>query len=375
MPQVQQSPDAIIIGAGVVGLASAYFLASQYKLRCLVIEKDAIGSQASGGAAGELSAVHRHSAGAEFTKLCLESIRLHWEMAPILMEESGIDYKLSSLPMLRPAIDEEEIPDLLAQMEWQSGLGMETEWVSGKALHELNSWLTHGSPGAVYCLEQQLEAYPYTLALAQAAEKHGVLIQTGEVTGLLHNGARVDGVISGNDKIPAGIVLMANGPWAKFTNEWTGLDLPIKPLRGQIVHLNSPIPLPQQAIFHESGYVLPKPGGDLLVGTTEEDVGFVKQTTSAAQTQIMETAIRLAPQIVDFPIREITACLRPYSLDELPLIGPVPGWTGLYLATGHGFKGIVLSLATGKYLAQLIVQNRSDYPLDPFSVQRLLVGK
>lgn len=375
MSKGQQSPDAVIIGAGVMGLATAYFLASRHKFRCLVIERDGIGSQASGGAAGELSAVHRHPTGDEFAKLCLESIRLHWEMAPILVEESGIDYRLSPLPMIRPAMHEDEIPDLIAQMKWQESLGMETEWVSGNTLRNLNSWLTEDSPGASYCLEQQLEAYPYTVALAQAAEKHGVLIQTGEVTGLMHDGTKVGGVLLGHEEIPANMVLMANGPWTKFTKEWTGLDIPIKPLRGQIVHLDSPIPLPNQAIFHETGYVLPKPAGDLLVGTTEEDVGFVKQTTITAQNEIMESAINLAPRTIDFPIREITACLRPYSTDELPLIGPVPGWTGLYLATGHGFKGIVLSLATGKYLAQLIAENSSDYPLDPFSVDRLMVGK
>jgi glycine oxidase len=167
-------------------------------------------------------------------------------------------------------------------------------------------------------------------------------------------------------------VVIANGPWSKFAGEWLGYEVPVKPLKGQIVHLTPPAPLHKHAIFHASGYVLPKPSGQLIVGTTEEDAGFQREPTLEGQDRIMETIVRLAPILLNAPIKNVTACLRPLSLDGLPFIGRAPGWDDVYLATGHGSKGIVQCLATGKYLAQLIARGHSDYPLDPFSPQRLV---
>ena len=137
--------------------------------------------------------------------------------------------------------------------------------------------------------------------------------------------------------------------------------LPVIPLRGQIVHMDLPpgMRAPKQAIFHETGYVLAKAGGDLLAGTTMEDVGFDPQPTLEARDAIMEAAVRLAPALLEAPILEVTVCLSTYSKDDRPIIGAVPGWESLYIATGHGFKGVTLSLITGKSLAQLIARGSS----------------
>ncbi|MEX2430870.1 MAG: FAD-dependent oxidoreductase [Dehalococcoidia bacterium] len=374
MTSPSNSTDVIIVGGGVIGAAAAYYLGAEHRLRCLVLERDAIASGASGGAAGELGAVGRHQFSEAYTRFLLQGIRMHTSMAPALLEESGIDYLLGDIPMLRPALTGHEAQELQAQMGWQREAGIEVEWLDADAVHRLGTWLTPDAIGAAYTVEKQLEAYPFALALAQAAERHGAEFRTKEVTGVTRKGTRATGVTAGGESFDADAVVIANGPWVKHAEPWLGMELPVIPLRGQIIHLELPPgrALPAHALFHESGYLLPKAGGGLMTGTTQEEAGFDSRTTVEARNGIMEAVIRLAPAVMDAPIKDHTACLRPYSLDDLPIIGAVPGSEALYVATGHAFKGVTLALVTGKCLAQLIAQREPDIPLDEFSPARFI---
>lgn len=373
MTNQQSTADVAIVGAGVIGCAIAYYLAADHGIRSLIIERDGVASQASGGAAGELGAVGRHRFSAAYTQFLLRGIAMHEEMATRLVEEGGVDYRFGDIPMIRPAFDEHEAADLQQQMGWQREIGIDVEWLDGPRVHGLGSWLAEDAVGAAYTTEKQLEAYAFAIGLAQAAERHGVSIRTAEVTGILEDSGRATGVRIGDESITAGSVVLANGPWAQHAGVWLGLDVPVIPLRGQIVHVDLPPgeAMPHHAIFHESGYVLPKAGGDLLVGTTQERAGFDRNPTLDAQNGIMESVMRIAPKVADAPIRDLTACLRPWTEDELPLIGAVPGWEHLYLATGHGYKGVTLALVTGKSVADLIATGASPIPLDEYSPSRL----
>ena len=365
--------DVVVVGGGVMGCSTAWFLAAEHGIRSVIVERDAVASGASGGAAGELGAVGRHRYSIEYTRFLLDAIRMHTEIAETLVAESGVDYLFSDIPILRPALDEEEARDLQAQMGWQREIGIDVEWLDETQVRSLGTWLTEDALGAAYTTEKQLEAYPFAIALAQACEKRGVSIRTAEVNGVLRDGDHACGVtLASGERIEAGAVLVANGPWSQHTSEWLGMEVPVVPLRGQIVHLAPPdgVPMPTHSIFHETGYVLPKAGGDLLVGTTEELVGFDPYPTMEAQNSILEAVIRIAPNVLDAPIRDLTACLRPYSPDQMPILGPVPGTGSLYLSTGHGYKGITLAIISGKAMAQQIANGRSDIDIAPFSPTR-----
>ena len=364
------SPDVIIVGGGVIGLATAYFLGAEHYLRCTIVERDGIGTNASGFAAGELNPVSLHVFPEPLTRFAIEAVRLHKSMAPALLEESGIDYRLTDTVNIRPAFSEAEAASLRKMMDWEIALGLRADWLDPAALHQASPWLSGEALAALREEGLQLETYPYNLALAQAAERHGTEIRSGEVTGLTVEGDRVTGVELSGETLNADSVVVANGPWSKLSGGWLGFEVPVTPLKGQIVHLEPQGPVPSNSIFHETGYVLPKPSGEVYVGTTEEHAGFFRDPTDEARDAIMTAVGKLAPIILEAPIKSVTACLRPLSLDLLPLIGAVPGRRGFYLATGHGFKGILLSLVTGKYIAQLIVRGRTDYPLDDFSPAR-----
>ncbi len=379
MVKSKNSPDVIIIGGGVIGCAVAYFLASEHGIESLIIERNGIGSEASGGAAGELAAAELTEKGAHrppaiFTQFLQEGIALHANLLPALLEESGVDYLLTEIPLLRPAFTDDEANGMRDELARLHASGIAASWLEPKDIQAMRTWLADDVLGAVFSTELQLESYPFALALAQAAEQHGVEIRTGEVTGIERSGGRVTGVRLGSELLSARTVVIANGPWSRFAAKWVGLDIPVIPIRGQIVHLDLPCeaPRPNQAIFHSTGYVLPKASGSLYVGTTIEDVGFDSEPTIEARDSIMEAVARISPQVIDIPIKRISACLRPYSTDEMPIIGAIPGIDGLFIATGHAFKGMTLCLVTGKSLAEIMAIGSSSFPMTEFSPARFV---
>jgi glycine oxidase len=114
----------------------------------------------------------------------------------------------------------------------------------------------------------------------------------------------------------------------------------------------------------------PKPDGLVWCGTTEEWRGFDKETSTSAHQSILEGAVRLVPDMADARLSLQTACLRPVTPDWLPIIGRLPGWDNVYLATGAGKKGILLSPGIGKSVADLMTQGETSLSIGPFSPDR-----
>ncbi len=370
-------PDVVIVGSGIIGCLTAYYL-GQHGLSTVIIERDGIGSQASGNAAGNLTPY----SGANTPVLKAfseESQRLHRELAEALPEATGIGYHYGLVPFLRVALTEEDEGDLRHWYDARRQEGHDLAWLSGEEGCRLSGgWLTPEARAAVPSrLEPQVDPYRLVLAVATAAEALGCRIRTGEVVGIQGKEGRATGVVlSDGATVQGEAVLLAMGPWTKLAGPWADLEIPVEPVRGQIVKLSVPGAQPEFALLRIKGrgYILRKPSGEVLGGTTWEQVGFDRQATPEGQSAIVEGTLRLSPRARDAVVEESRACLRPYSADEHPIIGPAPGWENLYIAAGHGPEGILHGPATGKYLAQLIATGRSGYDLSPFSPGRWLPG-
>jgi glycine oxidase len=370
-------PDVIIVGSGIIGCLAAYYL-GQHGLSTVIIERDGIGSQASGNAAGILTPYS--GAGTPVLQaFSEESQRLHRELAEVLPATTGIDYHYGLVPFLRIALTEEDEGDLRRWYDARRREGHELEWLSGEEGRRLSGgWLAPEARAAVPSrLEPQVDPYRLVLAVAAAAEALGCRIRTGEAVGIQGKEGKTTGVVlSDGSTVQGHAVLLAMGPWTKLAGSWAGLEIPVEPVRGQIVKLSLPGAPPEFALLRIEGrgYILPKPSGEVLGGTTWERVGFDRQATPEGKAAIVEGALRLSLRACDAVVEESRACLRPYSADEHPIIGPAPGWENLYIAAGHGPEGILMGPATGKYLAQLIATGRCDYDLSPFAPGRWQPG-
>jgi glycine oxidase len=126
-----------------------------------------------------------------------------------------------------------------------------------------------------------------------------------------------------------------------------------------------------RVVFCGELVLIPRPHGPLVVGTTLEHAGFDARVTLGGLAQILARADRVAPQLAALPLERTWAGLRPGTPDHLPYLGPLPGCDGLYAATGHGRKGILLSPLTGELMAQLIVDGELDPRLEPCLPKRV----
>jgi len=365
--------DVILVGGGVISCATAYFLAKE-GLRPLIVEREAIGFGASGAAAGLLSPLADLRGEGPTTELGLVSLPLHRELAQTLPAESGIDYHFAEIPVLRPAFNDEEERDLREAVLCQQALGLDVSWADQDGLLQVDEGLVPEAQGALHSrVEAQVDPYRFVLALTAAVEKMGGAVHYAAAVGLQAKGGRATRVrLADAATLEADNIVLAMGPWTPQAEAWTGLSIPVEPLKGQLMRLQVlQGPLPAAAVFWGKHYLLPKPAGYILAGTTEELVGFDTQPTAEAREAILESALRFMPALEDAVITEHTACLRPLAADQVPIIGPAPGWDRLFIATGHGRKGILHSVATGRIMADLILRGQTDVvEIAPFSPAR-----
>ena len=367
--------EVVVVGGGIVGCATAYFLARK-GVEPTLIEREGVGSCSSGFAAGLLNPLDSH--GIHGIPGPLEALtRQGFPMHQLLVEEvegeTGIDPKLEPLSCMWLAFSESEAEETQELFQ----LAQRLKWFPTRRLdgQEIRSLEPRLSPEviAATCLEGmwQIDCYQYTLGLARAAEKYGAAILQGTVRGLAGSGGRITGVIVDGEELACDKVVLAMGPWTREASDWLGIPVPVGPLKGQILRLEAAGP-PLGHAFYSSGgnYVMSKSDGLVWVGTTEERVGFDDRPTAEARESIIKGAVKTMPYLSGAHVALQTACLRPVSEDGLPIIGAVPGWEGVYLATGAGRKGIVLGPVMAQAMADLVTTGCTDLPIEPFSPGR-----
>ncbi|MBI4336807.1 MAG: FAD-binding oxidoreductase [Chloroflexi bacterium] len=367
-------PDVVIAGGGMIGCVTAYFLGQQ-GLSSVVVERDAPGRQSGEADAGWLTPTAGSPLPESLARFCLYGLRLHRELAQRLPAESGLSYGFATMPVLWPALTEEEETRLrTAHAPWQAEHDLGVSWLEGDSARRLCPWLPSAVRFAVLSTGQaQLDPQQFTLAVLRAAERRGASLHSGTVTGIASEGHRARGItLADGTLLEADSVVLALGAWTSHAGEWLGISLPVEPVRGELIKFAPPVPTPECGMFHGGGFVLPKPAGYVAGGTTVERAGFARQVTPEGQRRIMGIVTRMAPVLERAKVLERTAGLRPFTPDRLPIIGRSPGWDNVYIASGHSTKGTVLSAATGKLLAQLIATGQADHDLTPFRLERFV---
>ena len=363
--------DVVIVGGGISGIATAYFLGKS-GVKSVVIERDSVGSHASGFAYGGLSPLSGVGIPGPLAPVALEGMRLHNQFAQVLAEETGVQPEYRFRASMALAFDEQEAAAAKAGLEWkQQQEGYSVKWVDAREAKSVEPRISDEAIGAVY-IEGGADVEPYrlVLALTQAAEAMGAVVRHGTVTGLKREGGRISAVVLGNEEISCDTVVLATGPWSAECGSWLGIPIGIRPLKGQILRLRAPGAPFQCSIGWADNYATTKPDGLLWTGTTEEEAGFDENPTIEARDRIMASLLKMIPSLTDAQLVQQTACLRPLSSDGMPILGEVPGWGGVYMATGAGRKGILLSPAMASITTDLITKGESCIPLDAFDPAR-----
>lgn len=347
------SADVLVVGGGVVGCSVAWHLARE-GLSVTVLERGAIAGQASGAAAGMLAPLGEAESAGPFLEWGLRSLDRFESLAQELREVSGVDPEFVRSGILRVATDEAGAIELARQRE---RVGAELCWLSADELRRTAPLVTEAAHGALWSpREAHVRSPLLARAYARAAEACGARVEEGvPVMGLLRERSRVVGVETPDGVRPSAWVVLCAGSWTRTAAAWIGpgIDVPITPVRGQIVALDAP-PAGLASIVWGAGggvYLVPKLDGSVVVGATSERVGYDRRVTADGVAGLLRSAAQLVPALGDASFRGAWAGLRPESPDGLPLVGPVPTVDGLLLAAGHYRNGVLLSPATGELVA------------------------
>ena len=376
----EHSTDVVIVGGGLVGVATAYFL-SLLGIESIVVERDGLGSHASGFSYAALGTFDEAGMTDNHFEVGSLGMRLHKELAESLYEETGVDVEFRERPMLGIVFDEKEAEAVqnpkghdAIRRSWEvDDQGYTIKWVDEKAARGIESRISSKALGGIYTEgTTDVNAYRLTLALAMAAEQRGAQVMNGTVTGLVKDDGRVRGVMVNGTQIACDRVVVAMGPWSQASSNWLGIPILMQPWKGQILRLRLPGPPIRSSVVGGDYFTSTKPDGHTWVGATFEDVGLDESTTSEARESIMAGAVKNIPSLSEGQIVLQTACLRPLSSDRKLILGKVPDLDGAYVATGGGRLGLMMGPAMGSLIADLIDDDVTGISLDAFNPGRFV---
>ncbi len=365
-----KNTDVIIVGGGAVGCATAYFL-SKAGAKVTVIEKNRIAFGASGYAMGLLSPLYGQGIPGPLESLSLNGFLMHRQLVEELVDSTGVDYHAHTRDSIYLSLSDEDEENLKNIASYSGNVdGVSCQWLTGPELRDAEPRVTPAAErGMLVSGTWVLEADKYTEALVAGAKLHGATLLDQSVTGLER---RSKGAVVQTDQgdIEADAVILAMGPWTGDAEKWLGVPVPVGPLKGQILRMDVGGPAMTCSIHYASNYAGPKADGLTWIGTTEERVGFDNEPTMEARQHIIQEVGEFFPPVLTGRVVRQTACLRPVAPDGLPVIGPVPGWEGVYLSTGAGRKGIILSPSMAKLTADMALGRTDEAAMAPFSPGR-----
>ena len=412
-------PDVIIIGGGLIGMGIAWRTA-QAGADVTVIDPTP-GAGASHVAAGMLAPVTELHYGEEaLLRLNLESSSMFPAFAAELEDVTGLPSGFHPAGTLAVAMDRDDLAALSDLYDFQRSLGLNVERLTSSECRQLEPLLTPVIRGGLFAADDH-STDPRALfsALAAAARRTGVTLRKEPAAEIRLTGDggsrtviasaaragdrspvrpsddvsqgigdRVAGVrLASGELLPASSVVLAAGCWsASLGGLPTATVPPVRPVKGQLVRLNgrtsreagaSPAriraPIPRRTVRAmvrgSSVYVVPRPGGEVVVGATTEELGFDTRVTAGAVYELLRDARALIPTITELELAETSAGLRPGSPDNAPLLGrsKVPG---LVIATGHYRNGVLLTPLTAATIAELLTTGRTPDVIEPFSPLR-----
>ncbi|HEX3850034.1 MAG TPA: glycine oxidase ThiO [Polyangiaceae bacterium] len=353
-------PDVLIIGGGIMGTSAAWELAA-HGTKVVVLERSVPGAEASSAAAGILGAQAEAHAPGAMAELCLASRARYGAFATTLSKETQIDVGYRECGVLQVAFARAAAAKLAAAAAWQKRRRLAVEPLSAARLAKHEPQLSSKLAGGVrFAADSRIEPKALLRALHIAALGRGVRFQSGAfVRRVVVTDNRAVGVaLDDGSVLHAHNVVVAAGSWTSLID---GLGLPagqVIPARGQIVELELPAPALSHVVFGPGAYLVPRDDGRVLVGSTVEFVGYEREVTAGAVRDLLTHATAILPALERAGLRATWSSFRPYTKDELPLLGRTK-IERLFLSTGHYRNGILLAPISAEIVRAAVLGQRA----------------
>jgi D-amino-acid dehydrogenase len=374
--------DAVVVGGGLLGTATAYHLVGA-GARTLLVDRGDRGRATDAGA-GILSPETNSRDPEAWFQLAVEAVAYYPVLIDRLRAEQAGDTGYARCGQLVVAVSDDEIEPferarrIVLERQRRRGLPRPEDLheVTAAEARELFPPLAPVH-GAIYSRgAARVDGRLLNRALRTAAESRGLTVRASGVEQLVIEGGAVQGVVVGGEPVAAGAVAIAGGAWSEAFGRQLGVTIPVAPQRGQIIHLGlhgtDTSRWPMISAFHHH-YLVAWPDSRVVAGATRETgSGFAPHTTTVGVREVLGEALRVAPGLAQAEVREIRVGLRPFAADTLPVLGPVPGVRGVFFVTGHGPSGLTLGPYSAKVVAGHMLGKPPETDLTPFAVTRFL---
>jgi len=365
--------DVVVIGGGIIGASIAYNL-SKRNTNVILVEKNDIASGTSGSCDGFVF-MQSKKPGIHL-EMALESARIMEQLSTELQRD--IEYEKNGGMILIESKD--DIPEMQDFVYQQRNSGLDVVLLDACQVHEMEPNISSNIAGATYSpMDAHVNPLALCLAFAESAKNRGTKILTDtHVTGINIVNGKVQGIETTKGRIKADVVVNSAGVYAPAVANMAGINLPIIPRRGQIAVTES-VPRFLKKVMICNRYIKSKfnlnqvqdslgiglaleqtKAGNILIGSTREFVGYDRQVTPEGITAVLKYAQRFVPAIGEFNVIRTFAGLRPYTPNNLPILGKVKSIEGLIVAAGHEGDGIALSPITGVIITELITTGKSE---------------
>ena len=365
--------DVAVIGGGVIGLAVAW-RAAQHGMSVVVADPSP-GSGASSAAAGMLAPVTElHYAERALLDLTLDSAARYPDFVAELQAATGLDVGYRQCGTISVGWMGSDLAALRDLAEFQRTLGLTVETLSATALRRLEPMLAPGLPGGVLVTgDHQVEPQALVAALREAAAKAGVEV-VEQAASLRVDGDVVIGLdFASGDTLSAAQTVVASGAWTASLRLPGDVALPIRPVKGQTLHLSGdPGALSHVVRGDVRGvpvYLVPRADGRVVVGASSEEAGFDLRPRAGVVHDLLRDAQALLPSVAEMELVAVRTGLRPGTPDNAPMLGSI-GVDGLVIATGHHRNGVLLAPVTADGVVELLETGTTPTAWKPFDPLR-----
>ena len=371
--------DVLIVGAGIMGVSTAYHLAQRRAGRVVVVERDGVCTGSTALASGGIRHQYANRIGIELTRHSIETFER-------FEAEFGVDPRFRQHGYLILVTTEAELAQAEGNVDLQRSLGVAVDLLSAEETRRRFPYLhTDDLRGATYSpRDGYADPYLVTTAMAARARDLGVEIRTGsEVTGVRRRGGRVEGVMTSAGALDAPAVVLATGAWTGAVGALAGIDVPVRPLR-RSKFITAPFPfekIPEATPFvidPHQGISLRREGAGLLLGIGRRDdaPSFLTEPDWSLREPLIERTVHRAPALAEAALMRGWAGLYEMTPDQTGIVSAVDGVEGLYVIAGFSGHGFMHGPIAGRLMAELILDGRAaTVDIAPLALDRFARGE
>ncbi len=371
----KKTADVAIIGGGILGVSTAFFLARHKPFRIVLLEKDGLAQATTGLSVGGIRQQFSHPSNI----LLSQSTLVFFDF---FQKEYGIPLCFHKVGYLFLAQKEDTWENFLSSVQTQKRHNVPVDTLLPDEIQRRWPYLNVTDlKGGTFCQEDgYADPYEVTMAMAKIARQKGVnIFEQTEVTGILVDKGKVSGVQTSRGDLSAPIVINAAGPWSGNIGKMAGLNYPVFPYRRQVFVTHAfhgvakPIPL---ILDFDSLFYFREEGPAILMGKSdpEEPSSFNVSVDRRFMETVIEAACHRAPVLGGAKIAKGWGGLYTITPDENPIIGANPNIEGFYNSIGFSGHGFQHGPAVGQILSDLIINGSTEFDLTPFSSERFTQG-